>query len=146
MEKSRFVIAAFFAFCVGAVPGLALGQGLKVGVGGVGVDIGSGDTTGSGNGGGDGILGSTLDNLSGVTSAGGASDQENALNAVRSNAALPLDRIMQIARQQTDAEIIDAQLISVRGFLLYDLKLLDAKGDVSHLYFYAKSGRIVRTN
>jgi hypothetical protein len=32
----------------------------------------------------------------------------------------------------------------VRGFLLYELKVLEATGDVVDLYFYARSGEVVR--
>lgn len=71
-------------------------------------------------------------------------EQELALDAVRSARALPLDQILAAARRHTSGEIIDARLIELRGFLLYELKVIEAGGDVADLYFYARSGEIVR--
>ena len=118
-------------------------SGVDVGVGGadVGVDIG-----------GDGGLGVDLDvDLDGDgvpdTSSSGASiqqlGQEGALQAVKSNRALPLEDILTRARLVADGEIIDAQLIQVRRILLYEIKVLGKSGDVSQLYFYARSGALV---
>jgi hypothetical protein len=73
-------------------------------------------------------------------------DQSLAIEAVQSHRALPLEQIMTKARLHTQGEIVDAQLISVRGFLLYELKVVEANGDVGELYFYALSGELVQTN
>ena len=81
-------------------------------------------------------------------SAGAAAtlDQSGAIEAVRSHRALPLEKIMTLARFHTTGEIVDAQLIAVNGFLLYALKVVEANGDVDELYFYALSGELVQTN
>lgn len=71
-------------------------------------------------------------------------DQQTALDAVRNNQALPLDAILKIARRYTDGQIIDARLMTVRGFLLYQIKVLDTAGNVGKLYFYARTGHIVK--
>jgi uncharacterized membrane protein YkoI len=73
-------------------------------------------------------------------------DQNAALELVRLQRVLPLEQIMAIARLQIEGEIIDAHLIQVRGFLLYELKVVDTDGDVSDIYFYARSGERVQTN
>jgi uncharacterized membrane protein YkoI len=73
-------------------------------------------------------------------------DQSGAIEAVESRRALPLEQIITKARLHTQGEIIDAQLVSVEGFLLYELKVVEANGDVDELYFYALSGERVRTN
>jgi uncharacterized membrane protein YkoI len=73
-------------------------------------------------------------------------DQNAALALVQSQKALPLEEIMKLARLQIEGEIIDAHLIQVRGFLLYELKVVDTDGDVSDIYFYARSGERVQTN
>jgi hypothetical protein len=128
---------------VGVSVGGDSGVGVDVGVGGadVGVDIG-----------GDGGLGVDLDvDLDGDgvpdTSSSGASvqqlGQEGALQAVKANRALPLEDILTRARLVADGEIIDAQLIQVRRILLYEIKVLGKSGDVSQLYFYARSGALV---
>lgn len=73
-------------------------------------------------------------------------DQSGAIEAVKSHRALPLEQIMTKARFHTQGEIVDAQLISLNGFLLYELKVVEANGDVDELYFYALSGELVQTN
>jgi uncharacterized membrane protein YkoI len=62
---------------------------------------------------------------------------------VKSNRALPLEDILTRARLVANGEIIDAQLIQVRRILLYEIKVLGRSGDVSELYFYARSGALV---
>ncbi|RZA23986.1 MAG: hypothetical protein EOP02_14160 [Proteobacteria bacterium] len=136
--------------------GVSLG-GVDVGVSvggdsGVGVDVGVGDTDVSVGVGGSQGLGVDLDvDLDGdgvpETSSGGATvqplGQEGALQAVKSNRALPLEDILTRARLVTDGEIIDAQLIQVRRILVYEIKVLGKSGDVKDLYFYARSGALV---
>ncbi len=133
------------------------GLDLDVSVGGdsgVGVDVGVGDAdVNVGVGGDDGLsLGVDLDG-DGIPETGteGLTDglniqpleQEGALQAVQSNRALPLEDILTRARLVADGEIIDAQLIQVRRILLYEIKVLGKAGDVSELYFYARSGALV---
>jgi hypothetical protein len=71
---------------------------------------------------------------------------DGALAAVKSGRAVPLEMIMTAARLDGGVEVIDAQLISVRGTLVYELKVIDQDGDVSERYFYARSGERVKTN
>jgi hypothetical protein len=148
------------AGCI-AIPGLlavslligahtASAQGVSVNVGG-GVSVGTGGTGGGGSSASDtggtlgSVLGGALDTLTQENSTSGTSnDQGGALAAVQSDRALPLDKILANARQYTSGDIIDARLITIRGFLLYELKVLDTTGDVRNLYFYAQSGRIVK--
>lgn len=129
--------------------------GVDVGGGNVGVSVGSGDagiSVGSGGGSdGGGSDGGGERRSGGSTAIPGpqdvtGSEQELALDAVRSARALPLDQIVAAARHHTSGEVIDARLIELRGFLLYELKVIEPGGDVADLYFYARSGKIVRTN
>lgn len=138
---------------------MAQGLGLGVDLGGINVDVG----VGGGNGidldvgvGGDGGIGVDLDvdlGGSGSDGSGAGSEpgvgsgtsgltlgQEATLKAVRDHKALPLEDILLRAKLLTDGEIIDAQLIAVQDILLYELKVLGKAGDVSELYFYARSG------
>jgi uncharacterized membrane protein YkoI len=72
--------------------------------------------------------------------------QQGALAAVRSNRALPLSQIMASARLIADGEIIDARLIEISQQLVYELKVLGKSGNVSALYFYARSGDLITPN
>jgi ferric-dicitrate binding protein FerR (iron transport regulator) len=134
-----------------AAPGSARAQGLgvSVGVGDSGVSVGVSDSSvsvGSGGGAEVGVeVGSGGSTAPSVSRDATDNEQEVALDAVRSARALPLDQIVVAARRHTSGEIIDARLIELRGFLLYELKVIEAGGDVADLYFYARSGEIVRT-
>lgn len=109
------------------------GLDVDVDLGGVDVDLGGSDDS---NGG--------LDLVPGDD--GLALGQDQASAAVRSHQALPLEDILLRAKLLTDGDIIDAQLIAVQDVLLYELKVLGKAGDVSALYFYARSGLPVETN
>jgi hypothetical protein len=135
--------------------GLDVGVSVGGGGGGLGVDVGVGNTDLNVGVGGDsgGIgLGVDLDG-DGIPETGteGLTDglslkplgQEGALKAVQSHRALPLEDILVRARLVADGEIIDAQLIQVRRILVYEIKVLGKSGDVSKLYFYARSGALV---
>lgn len=100
---------------------------------GVGVDVDLG-----GSGGGSLDLAPSNDGL--------ALGQAQASEAVKNHKALPLEDILLRAQLLTDGDIIDAQLIAVQDVLLYELKVLGKAGDVSELYFYARSGLPVQTN
>jgi hypothetical protein len=133
-------------------PGLALAQGLAVGVGagagaGVGVSIGSSPTIGSPAA--PSVSTGSKDVTEALTAAGSAGgqtaiEQQQALDAVKEKRALPLEQIVARAHKQSDGEILDAKLVSIRGFLLYQLKILAADGDITEVYYYAQSGNMVR--
>lgn len=118
---------------VGVSVGGESGVGVDIGGGGLGVDIDV-DLDGDGDG-----VPDTSSSGAGVQRLG----QEGALQAVKSNRALPLEDILTRARLVANGEIIDAQLIQVRRILLYEIKVLGRSGDVSELYFYARSGALV---
>ena len=119
-----------------------IGAGISVGGASVGVEAGSGGASASastGSGDGASSSGSTV----GVPTET-LLPQDVALEAVRTRRALPLEQIVARAQQLSDGQVIDARLISLRGFLLYELKVLETTGDVVDLYFYARSGEVVR--
>lgn len=114
---------------------------------GVDVDVDLGGPVDDATGAVDDAVGGAVEALAPHTTGAGAPlDQSGAIEAVRSHRALPLEQIMTRARLHTSGEIVDAQLISLDGFLLYELKVLEANGDVDELYFYALSGELVQTN
>ena len=151
-------------------PAVAQGLGLDLDLGGLGsVDVDVGGDSGLGLdanvggddgldldvGGDDGLdldagLGTGDEDLSGLDLETGndglALGQKAASAAVRNGRALPLEDILLRAQLLTDGDIIDAQLIAVQDVLLYELKVLGKAGDVSELYFYARSGQPVETN
>lgn len=110
----------------------------------VDVDLGGGDDAAGPRGG--AVEGAAESPTPGGTGEAARLDQSRAIDAVKSYRALPLEQIMTKARLHTQGEIVDAQLISLNGFLLYELKVVEANGDVDELYFYALSGELVQTN
>jgi hypothetical protein len=146
--RSTLASGALLLFLAAAGGAQALDLGVSVGGVDVGVSAGDGGAS-VGVGIGDGGLGVDLDvDLDGDgapdTDAAGQSiqplGQEGALRAVQANRALPLADILSRARLLAEGEIIDAQLIEVRRILVYQIKVLGKSGDVSELYFYARSG------
>lgn len=130
-------VAALFGL---PVPAMAQGLGLSLDLGGLGsldVDLGGnkGDPN-AGTRGGKGNIGTGLDLAPDSMALG----QQAASAAVKSGRALPLEDILLRARLLTDGDIIDAQLVAVQDVLLYEIKVLGKAGDVSELYFYARSG------
>ncbi|MDC9822617.1 hypothetical protein PRN20_02625 [Devosia sp. ZB163] len=156
----RLAPLALFLSLAATSPAAAQGLGLGLELGGddgagVNLNIGGESATGldvnvGGDGDSDRGLGLDL-NLGG--GSGGRLDfdlgegadtlalgQKQASEAVRRGRALPLEDILLRARLLTDGDIIDARLIAVQDVLLYEVKVLGKAGDVSELYFYARSG------
>ncbi len=68
------------------------------------------------------------------------SDEDQALDAVQSGRAMPLDQIVGVVRQTTQGEIIDATLVTRNGKLFYEIKVLEESGQVTVLSYDALSG------
>jgi uncharacterized membrane protein YkoI len=118
----------------------------------VGVSIGSPSTPTNSSPGGSVGLGISLGSPGLSVEAGSSAtdevvilDQQASTDAVTARKAVPLDMILAQARLFAQGEVVDAKLITYRGFLLYDLKILAPSGDVNDIYFYARSGEQVRT-
>jgi len=62
---------------------------------------------------------------------------------VRTRRALPLADILATAGPSVANELIDARLVTIRGFLVYEVKSMTGDGRVSLSYYYARSGRKV---
>jgi hypothetical protein len=75
-----------------------------------------------------------------------ASAADQALEAVESGRAVPLDRVLNQARSATGGDLIDTQLMTVQGFLLYELRMLLPDGRVERMYYYANTGNPVTMN
>ncbi|SMQ70783.1 hypothetical protein SAMN06295905_1913 [Devosia lucknowensis] len=61
-------------------------------------------------------------------------------DAVASRQAMSLADFGEAVHQRNGGEIVDANLLRVRGMLVYALKVLDDSGRLSIQYFYARSG------
>jgi uncharacterized membrane protein YkoI len=66
--------------------------------------------------------------------------QAAAIRAVRENRALPLDRVLALAGSAIQGQVIDVQLVTRGGVLVYEVKVLTAGGMVTSLYFEASTG------
>lgn len=150
----RLLIAAPLAWSGLAHSSSAQGLGVGINLGGVGVgiSIGSGSTPSNSTPGGSTGLSVSLGSSGLSVEAGNSAadelvvlDQQASFEAVASRKAVPLDTILARVRLTAEGEVVDAKLITYRGFLLYDLKILAPTGDVSDIYFYARSGEQVRT-
>ena len=67
-------------------------------------------------------------------------DQDAALTAVEKHRAMPLEDLMGRVTTEVPGTLVDAQLIEVGSFLLYELRVLQPNGHVSRVYYYASSG------
>lgn len=72
--------------------------------------------------------------------ANAPTDQGEALAAVKSGKALPLSRILDIARQDGLGRVINARLVNLRGVVLYELTILDDGGYRRRAYYFARTG------
>jgi hypothetical protein len=142
----------------GNTNGQANGNG-NAAANGNGQDNGNGNAGGNGNGQGNGYAGGNGIGANGTGvafghdrgaatpppsdegNAGGASSDQNiALHAVQSGAALPLDDIIPGARQRWGGRVIDATLIRIKGTLLYRLTMISDQGVSRRVYYDARSG------
>ena len=65
------------------------------------------------------------------------------MDAVDSGRAVSLDRVLAHMRTVADGDLIDSRLVTVRGYLLYELRVLLESGTVETFYYYATTGRPV---
>lgn len=73
--------------------------------------------------------------------AAGTSDQNGALRAVQSGAALPLSVIVDLAQKNWPGRVIDAKLVRFPAGLLYQLTILSDDGVSRRVYYDAHSAR-----
>lgn len=71
---------------------------------------------------------------------GHAGDHQQALEAVRSNEAIPFRDIIEIFRKQFDGKIVDASIYQKRGQLVYRFKYVDQSGHVLVAFYQAATG------
>lgn len=71
--------------------------------------------------------------------------QSAAIRAVRENRALPLNQLLVMAAPAISGQIIDVQLVTRGGVLVYEVKVLAPRGRVSTLLFDASTGAQLAT-
>jgi hypothetical protein len=71
-------------------------------------------------------------------------DQDEALEAVRSAEALPLDLIITGTRHLTQGRIVDVELSRAAEAIQYRVKVLEPNGEVRSFFFNAVTGQLVR--
>jgi uncharacterized membrane protein YkoI len=110
-----------------------------------GNDGGNGHEKGDGNGNGNGN-GNEVDSKQGnskKTDEVVPSSTQAAPAVAQEGVTVKLETIYDSVHASAKGEIIDAQLVTVQGFLLYEIKLLQDDGLVRSVYYYAKSGKPV---
>lgn len=101
---------------------------------GKGSDNGNGQGNGNGNG---------QDNGNGQRNddaAPRALSESETQAAVQSGSIVALETLLPDLRSRTGGELIDARLVRISGFLVYEVKALSPQGHVSTEYYYARSG------
>jgi hypothetical protein len=91
-----------------------------------------------------GPRGNSSRNNSSAVGAGGELSESEALAAVQSGRAVPLESILPDLRRRTGGDVINAKLQLSGNFLIYALKVLTPGGKVITEYYYARSGLPVR--
>lgn len=70
-------------------------------------------------------------------------DHEEALDAVRSGAVLPLRAILDRAHGQFDGEMLEAELERDHGAWIYELEMMTPRGNVLKLKYDARDGQLI---
>lgn len=70
-------------------------------------------------------------------------DHDEARAAVEAREALPLTRILEIARRAVPGEIVEVELEREHGQLIYEVEVLTRTGRVRKVEIDARSGRVL---
>ena len=64
--------------------------------------------------------------------------------ALQRGEVLPLTRILAIAQQQVPGDVIEVELESKRGALIYEIKVLAESGRVREIKIDARNGKVIK--
>jgi len=157
----RFPLLVLFLIFLATSPSLA--QGNSAGAqnesgqgngGGQSQGGGPGNETGQGNSGNQGNNGQNSGNGNGAANAANPRGEiagdgtihytpDHARDAVKAGQAVSLGSLLPDIEARAPGEIIDAELLNVRGFLVYAIRVLRDTGRVTTEYYYAQSGRYI---
>ncbi len=73
-----------------------------------------------------------------------ADDHEAIRRLVESGRILPLEQILERARQRRPGQVLETELENEDGRLVYEIELLDRQGFVRELYFDAATGAFLK--
>lgn len=71
-------------------------------------------------------------------------DHDQARRLKESGQVLPLEQIIKAAQREHPGRVIEVELESEDGRHVYEVELLDARGEVWELYFDAASGALIK--
>lgn len=72
-----------------------------------------------------------------------AREHEEMRAALQRGEVLPLTRILEIAKQQVPGDVIEVELESKRGELVYEIKVLTESGRVREIKIDARKGAVL---
>lgn len=72
------------------------------------------------------------------------SEHDAVREALRRGEALPLDKILAIARQQVHGDVIEVDIEHEKGVLVYQIKVLTDSGRVREIYLDARTGAVLK--
>ena len=75
--------------------------------------------------------------------SGRSGDHDEALRAVEAREALPIARIMEIALRAAPGEIVEIELDSEDGTLIYEVEVLSGSGRVRKVDIDARTGAVL---
>lgn len=75
---------------------------------------------------------------------GRMSEQEAIRGALKRGEVLPLTRIIAIAVAEVPGDVIEVELEREDGVIVYEIKVLTARGRVREVYLDARTGSIVK--
>jgi len=73
----------------------------------------------------------------------GRIEHSRAVEAVHQNRAMPLDQLLAAVAQTYPQQVLDVQLVMMQDRLLYEVRMLGARGVVFTAYFGATTGELV---
>jgi uncharacterized membrane protein YkoI len=77
--------------------------------------------------------------------AGAEDDHDRARRLRDAGDILPLEAVIEQARQEKPGRILEIQLKERKSRVLYEVELVDDSGIVWELYFDARSGELIKT-
>ena len=70
-------------------------------------------------------------------------DHDEALRLKQSGEILPLETILENARQHHDGKVLEVELEKKRGNLIYEIKILDGAGVLWEMKINAINGQVI---
>lgn len=85
-----------------------------------------------------------LGNLLSVSNLAAEEDYQLAKKLREKGDILPLEKILAFARAKKDGEVLETEFEKKHGRYIYEVEILDAKGQVWELKLDAKTGKLIK--